>query len=498
MANNKNETTDKLPQNSPTEGEPTSTKKKISVTSFDDESETTNEEPESTEPENDVSIEESTEESTDDNPDIDDEAVAEPTEEPEETDEPASGLTVGEAIAAADKENETLIDIEDGDATTQADDAAIGALVDDIVKDESTKQLEEADAKLEAANSKPTNEKKSFKAKLASAARTWWHTIWLRNATITVVFVALTVIGLVPVTRYAVLNTIGVRVESRLTVIDSQTRLPLRNIQVELQGQTQDTDKQGEVKFNGLKLGSSQLSITKRGYADNTKPITLGWGSNPIGDQELVATGEQFTFILVDWLSGDRLNDAEAIAGSSSAQSDDGGKIVLTIDQEDIGKDDVVIRTGGYRDQVIESADLVEGDIEIAMVPDTKHAFVSNRDGKFDIYVIDLNGENEELLLEATEKEREVPGIVQHPTDNFFALISSRDGVTNQDNYVLDGLYIVNADNEVERREVQIGTVDDRGVTITSGIDGTERIVARAGSFLTEGRRVSPVRQAAR
>lgn len=56
-------------------------------------------------------------------------------------------------------------------------------------------------------------------------------------------------------------------------------------------------------------------------------------------------------------------------------------------------------------------------------------------------------------------------------------------------NYV----YIVNADDEVERRNVRVGNVDDDGVTIASGIDGTERIVARAGSFLTEGRKVSPV-----
>ncbi|MBB3763098.1 RND family efflux transporter MFP subunit [Sphingomicrobium lutaoense] len=61
-------------------------------------------------------------------------------------------------------------------------------------------------------------------------------------------------------------------------------------------------------------------------------------------------------------------------------------------------------------------------------------------------------------------------------------------------NYV----YIVNGDNEVERRDVRVGTVDDRGVTIASGIDGSEAIVARAGSFLTPGQKVSPRRQAAR
>ncbi|MCJ8191528.1 efflux RND transporter periplasmic adaptor subunit [Sphingomicrobium aestuariivivum] len=61
-------------------------------------------------------------------------------------------------------------------------------------------------------------------------------------------------------------------------------------------------------------------------------------------------------------------------------------------------------------------------------------------------------------------------------------------------NYV----FVVNADNEVERRNVTVASVDDRGVTISGGIDGSEQIVSRAGSFLTEGRKVSPVRESAR
>ncbi|MCM8558479.1 efflux RND transporter periplasmic adaptor subunit [Sphingomicrobium sediminis] len=56
-------------------------------------------------------------------------------------------------------------------------------------------------------------------------------------------------------------------------------------------------------------------------------------------------------------------------------------------------------------------------------------------------------------------------------------------------NYV----YIVTENDTVARRDVTIGTVDDRGVTIASGITGGERIVSRAGAFLTEGRAVTPV-----
>ena len=61
-------------------------------------------------------------------------------------------------------------------------------------------------------------------------------------------------------------------------------------------------------------------------------------------------------------------------------------------------------------------------------------------------------------------------------------------------NYV----YIVNAKNEVERRNVQIGSVDDAGVTIAAGLSGNEAVVLSAGPFLNPGQKVKPQRQAAR
>ena len=61
-------------------------------------------------------------------------------------------------------------------------------------------------------------------------------------------------------------------------------------------------------------------------------------------------------------------------------------------------------------------------------------------------------------------------------------------------NYV----YVINSKNEVERRNVRIGSVDDSGVTIIEGLSGQEAVVLSAGPFLNPGQKVSPKRQAAR
>ena len=56
-------------------------------------------------------------------------------------------------------------------------------------------------------------------------------------------------------------------------------------------------------------------------------------------------------------------------------------------------------------------------------------------------------------------------------------------------NYV----YVVGAQNKVERRAVKIGAVSDAGVAIVSGLAGDERVVASAGAFLNPGQKVVPV-----
>ncbi len=53
-------------------------------------------------------------------------------------------------------------------------------------------------------------------------------------------------------------------------------------------------------------------------------------------------------------------------------------------------------------------------------------------------------------------------------------------------------VYLVGPDNKISRRDVKIGDVDERGVTILSGLTGNEHVVASAGAFLNPGDKVKP------
>ena len=53
-------------------------------------------------------------------------------------------------------------------------------------------------------------------------------------------------------------------------------------------------------------------------------------------------------------------------------------------------------------------------------------------------------------------------------------------------------VYIVGPDNKAVRRDVVVGAVSGAGLSITSGLNGNERVVLRAGGFLSPGETVQP------
>jgi hypothetical protein len=350
--------------------------------------------------------------------------------------------TIGDALDESETETKAAI---------FKPDLEVDAAVDDIVRSESDESLAEADAKIAALQA--TKTKKTFKQKIKSVFMSWWGNKPVRNGTLAALLVVFAAVILLPTTRYGVLNAFGVRVSSSMIVVDSQTRLPLKNINVNLQAKSGSTNEKGEILFNDLKLGKSNLLVSKRGYADTKEEVVLGLGSNPIGEKEMIATGEQFTFVLSDWKSGKPITDAEASSGENSANADDSGKIVLTIGEENISQVEVSLIADGYRTELFRDNQLVDSEIVVKMVPAKKHTFISNRNGDFDLYRIDLDGKNEEVLLKASGQEREVPNIVPHPSKDIIALVTSRSGEANKDGFILDGLYVVDVNSKPSDEE---------------------------------------------
>lgn len=320
------------------------------------------------------------------------------------------------------------------------DDSATDPIVDEIVSNESDELLKAQDAVIaKAFDSKPP----TFKERIRGFFSSWWQNKTARYLTFAVVGIAIVATAVIPGSRYFVLNSAGVRAGASLTILDSTTDLPLKNVAVTASGVTKKTNQDGVVRMKGLKLGTQEMTIQQLGFAEVTRTVTLGLGSNPLGEIELKAVGTQFTFKLTDYLSGKPVANAEAASGDANAQSDDKGVVILTVGKIDKPRIDVVLTAGAYRSEKISVDTTSKQTTNVVMVNKRKEVFISKQSGKYDVYKIDIDGKNKQLLLAGVGTEREQLTLVPHATDDIVALVSSRDNKRNQEGYLLDTLTLI-------------------------------------------------------
>ena len=53
-------------------------------------------------------------------------------------------------------------------------------------------------------------------------------------------------------------------------------------------------------------------------------------------------------------------------------------------------------------------------------------------------------------------------------------------------------VYVVDSENRAQRQSIETGIVTPDGIAIVAGLNGDERVVLRAGAFLTPGEVVLP------
>lgn len=343
--------------------------------------------------------------------------------------------------------------------------------VDDIVAEESNELLAEQDKK-KAADAAP-KQKTGLGQKIKNFFSAWWHNPLYRKLTIGFICLVLIALAVVPTTRYFILNTAGVRSSSSVIILDQKTSQPLKNVEVQVGSQSSKTDKEGKVKLSGIKLGDQKFIVKKPAFAEVNRNVTIGWGSNPLGEVRLTPVGSQYTFNVKDFLSDKPVKGAEATSGESSAQANEDGEIVLTVPNSKEAELDIAITADNYRTENLNVPVANKQSQELKLVPAKKHAFISKRSGKYDVYKIDVDGKNEEKVLAGTGSEREDSmSLVIHPTKDMAAFVSTRGTLKNQDGYQLSSLTLIDLKtNETtkiadsERVQV-VGWVGDRIVYV--------------------------------
>lgn len=287
----------------------------------------------------------------------------------------------------------------------------------------------------------PTKQRGKFTAALAA----WWHNPKARWGTIIGLTLLLLIVFSWPKSRYAVLNTVGVRSSAHVTIVDQTTKQPLKNVQVTLAGQTQKTNVDGIAAFTGLHLGPTTLSVSRRAFASTESRVTIGWGSNPLDTVALQPTGARYSFYVTDFASGKGMAKVEASSDDADAVSDATGHLVLTIDATDSNIVPVTFKTYGYREDTLQLNLDDKNEHRVVMVPGRKHVFISKRTGKYNTYSAYADGSGETLLLAGTGNERDDLALVPHPSADEVALVSTRNNLRNRDGFLMTTLTLLNS-----------------------------------------------------
>ncbi|MET1033462.1 MAG: hypothetical protein ABWX94_03105 [Candidatus Saccharimonadales bacterium] len=313
--------------------------------------------------------------------------------------------------------------------------------VDEIIAQESDELLRVQDG-TPVSTSKPVH--RGFWKKIGHFFVRWWRNKWARWITIIILLAVVTAVATIPKMRYAVLNAAGVRSSASVIVLDNTTQLPLKNVTVTLNNQQAQTDIKGVAKLTGLKLGAYKLEIKRIAFAPYSRQVNVGWGSNPLGSYNLQAVGTQYTIMVTDYLSGKPIEGAEAESDQGNALADKTGKIVLTVEDVDVTSLSLRIGGGGYRAEQATLNAATARELQQVLVPDQKTVYVSKQGGKYDVYIMDLDGKNQKVLLPGTGIESSTISLVTSPDNTQAALVSQRENVRDGDGYLLYSLTFIN------------------------------------------------------
>lgn len=348
----------------------------------------------------------------------------------------AKELAIEDAVPKTEENHEHHDDaLQDDEFTTAA--------VADIIAKEGDEILAAEDAK-KAAEESP----KKSKHGIGYFVSAWWHNKRARMITFAAIAAVLLGLSFYPSTRYAILNTAGVRAGVSLQVIDSKYGLPVKNAEVIVGGQKATTNDTGKVTLSNVKLGKTQLVIAKRSFAPVNQTIIVGWGSNPFNDPfQMSPTGSAYSFTITDWISGKPVSGAEISDGESTALTDDSGRATLTVQPTD--KDlELTIKAKDYRTDSLVISSTDKDNKQIKLVAGKPDVFVSKRSGKYDLYKRDVDGKNEVVLVGGTGSEQDPLGLLMSPDGNTAAFVSTREGKRDASGYLLSNLYMVDVSSK--------------------------------------------------
>ncbi len=302
-----------------------------------------------------------------------------------------------------------------------------------------------SDEDLEAVDSDSKNARK--KAKKLSKSQLTDNDVkllrrkkWLIGGAIVLLIILVPLI--IPASRWPILNTLGIRSTMNFSVVEQEDKIPLSNVVILLDGTFfTTTDEFGKARFENTKLGNHKVSIQKKGYSREDLIVTAGITASNTA-VEVKSIGIKVNLDIRNWLTNEPVAGATVALEKDTVKSDKTGRASIVVAPESDAKTRLQVSAPGYKTQSIPLSFGVESK-EVALVSDIKDYFVSKRDGKYDIFASNLDGTQQQKVIEATGKEDgDLLQFTLHRGNRYGILVANREGkVVNS--RVIAGIYVI-------------------------------------------------------
>lgn len=264
----------------------------------------------------------------------------------------------------------------------------------------------------------------------------------------------------IPQTRWPILNTIGFRGDLTIIAVGQDGQQPIAGVAVALENtEPVITDSYGRALFRQIRLGNQHVTVQKSGYGQVQHTVTNKVGSTQ-HVMQMKVIGLKLDFDVRHWLSGKKIEGAKITYKESAATTDKSGVASLIIPPTDEKEIEAEVSAEGYLTKRVKT-ELAVASREVSLVAAQKNYFISKRDGKFDIFSSNLDGNDQKKIIEATGKEEE--NFLQftiHRNNQQAILVANREGrVANA--RIIAGIYAIDLEKATlqkidEGSEVQL------------------------------------------
>jgi Tol biopolymer transport system component len=302
----------------------------------------------------------------------------------------------------------------------------------DFSEEPTKKEEVESPSEPEADNTKKGQKNHRFKAFFAAY---WRKKTWTLPVTIAAVVL---IVLAIPFTRYKVLG-LFIQKQVHVVVMDSATHTPVSGAVVTIGGKTLKTEGTGDATGK-VKLGSTQLAVTKQYYKPSTQKVVVGLSSSGNTYKvSLQAAGRQVPITVIDKVTGKGLEGADIKVIDTEAKTDKSGKATVVV-PTDTKDPQATISLHGYNNltAAIKVTDKMVEANTFAVMPAGKLYFLSNKSGKLDVVKTNLDGSDRQTVLAGTGTEdRNNTSLLASRDWKYLALLSRRDG-KNASIYLID------------------------------------------------------------